>query len=113
MIPHAPRRTRVTFRATGRTVADVTLTRTTAVVTIVAVAAYVTGLQKLVLDPVLGWFRDLAPGLQVAVIAAVVAGFVALAVVRAQRRRAALDAAVDEVRSFGRPTSDVPAPPTQ
>ncbi|MFM7061922.1 MAG: hypothetical protein ACKO04_00290 [Actinomycetes bacterium] len=89
-----------------------TLTRTTAVVTISAVAAYVTGLQKLVLDPVLGWFRDLAPGLQIVVILAVVAGFAALAVVRSRRRRAALDGAVEQVRAFGTAADPAPVTPT-
>lgn len=91
----------------------VTITRATAVCTILALAAYVTGLQKLVLDPVLGWFRGLPPAAQLAVIALIVAGFVVLGILRSRRRRAQIDRASRQVGTFGSaPPAPTPAPPS-
>jgi uncharacterized membrane-anchored protein len=84
------------------TVNAVHLNRTSAVVTIIALATYVTGLQKYVIDPVLGGFRDLAPGVQLLILAGIVAVVAGIMTLRARRRRADLLTAAEQVAAFGR-----------
>lgn len=66
---------------------------------VVGLAAYVTGLQKAVINPVLGWFADLPTGGQLAAIVAAVSLAASLAIVTARRRRVALVAAIEQARS--------------
>jgi hypothetical protein len=63
-------------------------TRSGALFLVAGLALYVTGLQKLVLDPVLGWFGDLATGAQLAILVGVVA-VVAVSLWLRRRRRLA------------------------
>jgi len=66
------------------------MTRTGIVLTIAGLAAYATGLQKLVLDPVLSGFRDLDPPVQLLVLVGIVALVAGLLVARARSRRTEL-----------------------
>lgn len=77
------------------------MTRTATVLTILGLAAYVTSLQKKVIDPVLGAFRDLPASGQLAILAGIVAVGVVVGVVRSRRRRASLLRAVDAVAAHG------------
>ena len=66
------------------------MTRVSIVFTILALAAYATGLQKLVLDPILSGFRDLEPGVQLLILAGIVAAIAGGLSLRARSRRAEL-----------------------
>jgi hypothetical protein len=66
------------------------MTRVGIVATIIGLAAYVTGLQKYVLDPIIGGFQDLRPGVQLLILTAIVALVVAGLVLRARGRRSEL-----------------------
>lgn len=70
----------------------------------VGLAAYVTGLQKAVINPVLGWFADLPTGGQLAAIVAAVLVAASIAVLTARRRRVALLAAIEQARSSNEAT---------
>jgi hypothetical protein len=64
---------------------------------VVGLAAYLTGLQKAIINPVLGWFADLPTAGELAVIVALVALAVGIGVLVTRRRRAALGAAITQV----------------
>jgi hypothetical protein len=78
------------------------MTRAGVVGLVLGLAAYVTGLQKLVLDPILSGFRDLAPSAQLAILAGLVAVIALVLGLRARTRRAELARAAQEVaRNLG------------
>lgn len=86
------------------------MTRAGVVGLILGLAAYVTGLQKLVLDPILSGFRDLAPSAQLAILAGLVAVIALVLVLRARGRRAELARAGEEVaRNLGDAGTGAPA----
>ena len=72
------------------------------VLTVIGLAAYLTGLQKKVLEPILDWFADLPTGAELAVLVAIGVIVVGVSVLASRRRREALRVAVATVRSAPR-----------
>jgi len=66
---------------------------------VIGLAAYLTGLQKAIINPVLGWFADLPTAGELAVIVALVVIAVGVGVLATRRRRAALQAAIAQVEA--------------
>ena len=89
------------------------MTRVGIVATILGLAAYVTGLQKYVLDPIIGGFQDLQPAVQLLILTAIVTLVVAGLLVQARGRRSELALAEASVAAYlGETPPPEPAPLT-
>ena len=70
---------------------------------VLGIAAYVTGLQKKVLSPILSWFGDQATGVQLAILGVVALVVVGLLALRYRRNRTELRRAMAVVGDSWQP----------